>query len=604
MLSAKVTPSESKSVKGVSHMFEKNAITKTPLVEQQPAVRHISKGVLSKQTTSLNQRPASAVHHEPANAKNENGKRRLQAYVDQENIPPSGSIATTTTAAAVDGETQASWNVLGTKAGRIKKNEAAVDSWRKPLKLRPVAPKELIKSKVYKYEQGTLDEAPKTPSHDAPTRSKEYDLSSRSTSLKMCPDAPEKLIKLKAYKYKQSTLDEALKTPSCDAPTRSKKDYSSLQSASLKRDPLHYIHTEDAADKEVKAAAKPLTKRKAKVAPNAEIMVANVKLLHHNGVERSFEEVRAAALRSTKRLMPSPLREEEEEELKALPPSKKKRSNRYIPPGHIDTKSDYEKMQERLKQGLHHKKDPVEPICSTKDRVKPKCSKKDMEALKWTMEVSKYYGKLPVYRHKTGEAKPTPSNPSNVGEEKREEAASLPIRCNNADAAESAATQPAPLAPSLYEEEQANNKEITNCHPPPSKVQHDSADGHQSPLALLSPNGQQQKEEILESWTTSQQPRPDPSLNYLDVSGHLSGKFNEEIDEDISLYLNQLREQVSSGQTLELSQGDDFTIIFSSHNAICATPHRPHVTNANIPANQAPSNSYSTSKQQMIIKYQ
>ncbi|KAI8055537.1 Mad3/BUB1 homology region 1-domain-containing protein [Syncephalis plumigaleata] len=206
MLSAKVTPSESKSVKGVSHMFEKNAITKTPLVEQQPAVRHISKGVLSKQTTSLNQRPASAVHHEPANAKNENGKRRLQAYVDQENIPPSGSIATTTTAAAVDGETQASWNVLGTKAGRIKKNEAAVDSWRKPLKLRPVAPKELIKSKVYKYEQGTLDEAPKTPSHDAPTRSKEYDLSSRSTSLKMCPDAPEKLIKLKAYKYKVSNV--------------------------------------------------------------------------------------------------------------------------------------------------------------------------------------------------------------------------------------------------------------------------------------------------------------------------------------------------------------------------------------------------------------
>ncbi|KAI8050287.1 hypothetical protein BDF22DRAFT_145908 [Syncephalis plumigaleata] len=225
MFLAGVTPSESDLVVDISDAMKKKDVNKPLLVEQQPIVRQFGRGVLSEQIAPLNYQPASSVHHEPANIANESGKRRLQVYVDQENIPPPD---TTTAAAAVDGENQAPWDDLGTEAGRIKENEAAFDSWRKPLKMGPVPPKKFTKFKVYEDEQDTLDEAPKTPSHDIPTRSQKEDSPS------------------------QSTL--------------------------LKRDPLHYIHSEDAADKEAKAAVKPPTERKAEVASKREIIVANMEL--------------------------------------------------------------------------------------------------------------------------------------------------------------------------------------------------------------------------------------------------------------------------------------------------------------------------------------
>jgi hypothetical protein len=69
----------------------------------------------------------------------------------------------------------------------------------------------------------------------------------------------------------------------------------------------------DVVDKEVKETANAHAKPKSEVAPKPEIIVANLDLLHHDGEERSFEEVRAAFLGLSKKPK-SPQSEVEEKE--------------------------------------------------------------------------------------------------------------------------------------------------------------------------------------------------------------------------------------------------------------------------------------------------
>jgi hypothetical protein len=126
----------------VSEVMKKKGINNPSLAEQQPIIRQFGRGVLSEQTAPLNHQPTLPVDHGLAKPKNENGKRRLRVYVDQENTP----FPTTTE------ENVAPWDDLGTVASRTRENRGLFDSWHKPLKMGPIPPKKFTKFKVYEDE--------------------------------------------------------------------------------------------------------------------------------------------------------------------------------------------------------------------------------------------------------------------------------------------------------------------------------------------------------------------------------------------------------------------------------------------------------------------
>ncbi|KAI8050286.1 hypothetical protein BDF22DRAFT_145904 [Syncephalis plumigaleata] len=82
----------------------------------------------------------------------------------------------------------------------------------------------------------------------------------------------------------------------------------------------------------------------------------------------------------------------------------------------INTKNALAEVLEMFNQPLRHERDRAEPVHS----------KEDTKVAEWAAELVKQpkCTKLQVYCDETDEAEPTPSNPFNAEEEKREEAAS------------------------------------------------------------------------------------------------------------------------------------------------------------------------------------
>jgi hypothetical protein len=194
----------------------------------------------------------------------------------------------------------------------------------------------------------------------------------------------------------------------------------------------------------------------------------------------------------------------------------------------------------------------------------------------------------------------------------------LPVSCNETDVALSA-----PLDP--HDGKEGNEDDVTNAYatlpivqPKYTKlsVYRDEADvaepatAQQDALHLpLSNDKGVTEEDIAEFWAPpfniqsksdlAQLASLDPSLNYANLRGNLSDESNGEISEDdITLQLNLMREQMSSSstKTLSLHLDDDFTINFSQHNGICSTPYSSYVNNTNTSADQAVSDQYSTPK--------